>query len=136
MERPTSVGALCEQRGLDVHRLRLPCVFCKCFMHFSEVEAFDRKGLQLSWKDGVPHGCCARCARVTSGYERRFFSQGALTGQGFLHVYKDKFTRIPVRCYLCLGLLSTADLVDAIQEGQHLELVRGRWRARCPSCRE
>ncbi|ABU86868.1 transforming protein [Canis familiaris papillomavirus 4] len=136
MARPWSVAGLCAQTGTSFENIRLPCVFCKQWMDRDDCAAFDFKILQLSWKGGRPHGCCTACARSIAQRETARFTSEVITHKDFVDRVGFGLWFIPVRCPICLSLVSAIQKLAAITRKQKFVKVRGRWRTLCTLCTE
>ncbi|AFU07675.1 E6 [Canis familiaris papillomavirus 14] len=133
MEHLQGAASLAEHIRVPLEDLLLPCVYCKRFLNYNELTAFDFKVLQLTWKGGFPHGICNPCARDVSKKEREAFTEEVLTSEDFV-ARVGGLTEIFVRCHGCLKLLSLTEKILAISRGEQFFNVRGRWRARCRGC--
>ncbi|UZP65142.1 E6 [Canine papillomavirus type 24] len=136
MARPWSIAGLCAYTGTPIEEIRLPCVFCRRILGREDCLAFDVKVLQLSWKGNSPHACCTPCSRSISQRETAGFTSEIISADEFRRRIGFGIWYIPVRCPLCLSLVSARQKIAAIAKGQKFIQVRGRWRTICTFCTE
>nr|WKV32422.1 early protein 6 [Canis familiaris papillomavirus type 25] len=134
MEHIQGIASLAEHIHVPVVDLLVPCVFCGNFLDLQDLEEFDRKCLQLTWKKGFPHGTCKKCAREVSEKECKIYTEAVLTSAGFVDEIDGGLTSVNVRCRLCLKLLTVSEKEEAVSLGERFFRVRRRWRARCRAC--
>ncbi|AJP70541.1 E6 [Canis familiaris papillomavirus 16] len=134
MARPWSVAGLCSQWGATLNDIPLPCVFCGELIDFDDKVAFDFKGLQITWKNRKPHACCTRCARVVCRAEVSEFTEEEVSAWNFYNRVGAGIIYVPVRCTVCLAVVTNTQKLAALQNRQNFKKVRGRWRTECSNC--
>ena len=134
-ELPSTIKGLAQALGIPLVDCLLPCNFCGKFLDFLEVCDFDKKQLNLIWKDYVVTACCRCCSVATATFEFNEFYERTVLGRDIELATGRSIFEIDVRCQNCLSFLDIIEKLDCCGRGRPFHKVRGAWKAVCRLCK-
>ncbi|UXR08072.1 MAG: E6 protein [Varecia variegata papillomavirus 1] len=134
MAVPRTIAELCGSLGVPRKDILLACIFCREFLQFGDLCAFDYKNLSLVWRGQTVFGACGRCIRLRAVCEIVQQSALCLEADGVEAITHKKLKDILVRCRVCFKLLDYPEKLQCAGRRIPFILVRRWWRAFCRCC--
>lgn len=131
---PETLSSYCKLFGLSLSEVKLPCNFCKFYLNEQDLAAFHLKQFKLLWKGPWCYACCRSCTRLSAAFELRTFYQCSCKCTAVEGLAKTNLVCIPMRCLLCLALLSYAEKLEHLNIEEDFVLVRSSWKGYCRNC--
>lgn len=133
--QPSTLQDLCSLWRVTFTGLDILCTYCSRPLALNDKFDFERKRLQLIWKNSIPKAVCTSCLKTAAKHERLIFFERQVDPTK-LEAEKGPLNDIKVRCQCCYSFLTPEEKLDHITKSIPFITVTGHFRGYCKTCRE